>query len=230
MPGGPWRVIAARQIDTAEPSVKTEPSVDASVVKAIAIDQLGGWRHSTRGELRALPRFLDPGERVIRLAVGSIGAWRGRMVVATDRRLLIVSKWYLRRARCVDIPDERIRSLNVIQFLDDDGTRVAALADRAQITKQSMAELVAHWRAMGTSSACPTPATAAPSWCAPPHVAKKVYAIAREFVSEIEQRWTERMGGAKMRRCRVERRARCAGPGHCWRSSTEMSAYAMLRQ
>src|ERR1044072_5838365 len=31
---------------------------------------------------------------------------------------------------------------NVFQFLDDEGTRVSVLAERAQITKQSMAELV----------------------------------------------------------------------------------------
>src|SRR4051794_41481704 len=33
---------------------------------------------------------------------------------------------------------------NVMQFLDDDGTRVSVLAERAQMTNQSMAELVLH--------------------------------------------------------------------------------------
>ena len=32
----------------------------------------------------------------------------------------------------------------VFQYLDDAGTRVGVLAERAQMTKQSMAELVAH--------------------------------------------------------------------------------------
>ncbi len=33
---------------------------------------------------------------------------------------------------------------NVFQYLDDAGTRVSVLAERAEVTKQSMAELVAH--------------------------------------------------------------------------------------
>jgi DNA-binding MarR family transcriptional regulator len=38
---------------------------------------------------------------------------------------------------------------NVFQFIDPDGTRIGELARRAQMTKQSMAELVAHLEAHG---------------------------------------------------------------------------------
>ena len=47
---------------------------------------------------------------------------------------------------------------NVFQFLDDDGTRVSVLAERAQITKQSMAELVAHLEHHGYVERVPDPA------------------------------------------------------------------------
>ena len=39
-------------------------------------------------------------------------------------------------------PEVRAPHGNVLQFLDESGTRVSVLAQRAQITKQSMAELV----------------------------------------------------------------------------------------
>ena len=41
-------------------------------------------------------------------------------------------------------PQVRFPHGNVFQFLDDDGTRVGVLAERAHVTKQAMAQLVAH--------------------------------------------------------------------------------------
>ena len=46
---------------------------------------------------------------------------------------------------------------NVFAFLDDDGTQVSELARRAQITKQSMAELVAHLERHGYVQRIPDP-------------------------------------------------------------------------
>ena len=54
---------------------------------------------------------------------------------------------------------------NVFQYLDDAGTRVSVLAERAQMTKQSMAELVAHLERHGYVERVPIPATAAQSSC-----------------------------------------------------------------
>src|SRR5690242_3465379 len=45
--------------------------------------------------------------------------------------------------------DFRIPHGAVFQFVDDDGTSVSELARRAQITKQSMAELVSHLERRG---------------------------------------------------------------------------------
>jgi hypothetical protein len=43
------------------------------------------------------------------MALACIGNWSGRLLVATDSRLLLVSKPTLRRARCTEIPYERIQ-------------------------------------------------------------------------------------------------------------------------
>jgi Bacterial PH domain len=77
--------------------------------REVAADQLGGWRFGARGELRALPRLLRSDERVLGMALGSIGNWSCRLFVATDSRLLLVSKPTLRRARCTELPYERIQ-------------------------------------------------------------------------------------------------------------------------
>jgi len=42
------------------------------------------------------------------MALGCIGNWHGRLFVATDSRLLLVSKPTLRRARCTEIPYEEL--------------------------------------------------------------------------------------------------------------------------
>jgi hypothetical protein len=72
-------------------------------------DQLGRWRFGARGELRALPRFVRRDEPVVAMALGSVGAWKGRLFVATPDRLLLVSKHLLRPARCTEIPYPRIQ-------------------------------------------------------------------------------------------------------------------------
>ncbi len=46
------------------------------------------------------------------MVLGRIGNWRGRLFVATDSRLLLVAKSPLRRARCTEIPYERIQVIH----------------------------------------------------------------------------------------------------------------------
>jgi DNA-binding MarR family transcriptional regulator len=64
-------------------------------------------------------------------------------------------------------PEIRPPHDNVMQFLDDDGTRVSVLAQRAQITKQSMAELVAHLERLGYVERVPDRTVDERSWFAP---------------------------------------------------------------
>jgi DNA-binding MarR family transcriptional regulator len=99
-------------------------------------------------------------------------------------------------------PEIRPPHGNVFQFLDDSGTRVSVLAQRAQVTKQSMAELVAHLERHGYVERVPDPGDGRAKLVRATARGSEVYAIARQFVAEIEQQWTERLGKAKMRQLR----------------------------
>ena len=99
-------------------------------------------------------------------------------------------------------PEIRPPHGNVMQFLDDGGTRVSVLAERAQMTKQSMAELVAHLERLGYVERVPDPSDRRAKLVRATRRGKQLYAIAREVVAEIEAEWTRRLGKAKMRRLR----------------------------
>jgi len=99
-------------------------------------------------------------------------------------------------------PEVRAPHGNVLQFLDSDGTRVSVLADRAQITKQSMAELVAHLELHGYVERIPDPADRRAKLVRATARGAEVYAIARAFVRETEAEWTRKLGEAKMRQLR----------------------------
>ena len=92
---------------------------------------------------------------------------------------------------------------NVFQYLDDGGTRVTELAQRAQITKQSMAELVAHLERHGYVERVPDPADRRAKLVRVTPRGREVYAVAREFVAETERDWTRLLGESKMRTLRA---------------------------
>ena len=62
-------------------------------------------------------------------------------------------------ARLTERGHAEVRSAHgaVFQYLDDTGTTVSVLADRAQMTKQAMAELVRHLETHGYVSRVPDP-------------------------------------------------------------------------
>jgi DNA-binding MarR family transcriptional regulator len=99
-------------------------------------------------------------------------------------------------------PEIRPPHGNVFQFLDDAGTRVSVLAQRAQVTKQSMAELVAHLERHAYVERVPDPDDGRAKLVRATARGSEVYAIARQFVAEIEQQWTKRLGETKMRQLR----------------------------
>lgn len=99
-------------------------------------------------------------------------------------------------------PHVRAPHGNVFEFLDDAGTQVSELARRAQITKQSMAELVAHLERHGYVERVPDPADRRAKLVRATDRGREVYAVAREFVAELEREWTARLGEAKMRTLR----------------------------
>lgn len=99
-------------------------------------------------------------------------------------------------------PEVRAPHGNVLQFLDDEGTRVSTLAQRAQITKQSMAELVAHLERHGYVERVPDPSDRRAKLVRATPRGGEVYALAREFVAELDAEWTKRLGPKKMAQLR----------------------------
>ena len=75
----------------------------------------------------------------------------------------------------------------VFQYLDDTGTTVSVLAERAQITKQAMAELVAHLETHGYVTRVPDPADRRAKLVRPTDRGNEVVRIAQELVPEVEQ-------------------------------------------
>ena len=86
----------------------------------------------------------------------------------------------------------------VLQFLDDEGTRVSALAERAQMTKQSMAELVAYLEARGYVERVPDPRDRRARLVRPTERGRELSPIAHVAFAETEARWAERLGASGM--------------------------------
>jgi len=91
----------------------------------------------------------------------------------------------------------------VFQFLDAEGTRVSDLAQRAQMTKQSMAELVSHLEQHGYVERIADPRDRRAKLVRPTERGRQVYAIAREIIADIERRWTASLGELKIEQLRT---------------------------
>ena len=91
----------------------------------------------------------------------------------------------------------------VLQYLDDEGTRVTVLAERAGVAKQSMAQLVAHLEAHGYVERVPDRADGRAKLVRATARGREVFALARELVAEIDRRLEDRLGAAKVRRLRA---------------------------
>ena len=100
-------------------------------------------------------------------------------------------------------PEVRYAHGSVFQFLDDAGTRVSVLAERAQVTKQAMAQLVAHLEAHGYLERVPDPSDRRAKLVRTTARGRDVFAIVREFIVEVDARLVERLGAAKLRRLRT---------------------------
>jgi DNA-binding MarR family transcriptional regulator len=96
-------------------------------------------------------------------------------------------------------PDVRAPHGNVMQFLENEGSRVSDLARSAQITKQSMAELVAHLESHGYVERVPDPSDRRAKLVRPTKKGLELHALAGEFVVGLEERWGQQLGKAKMR-------------------------------
>ena len=91
---------------------------------------------------------------------------------------------------------------NVFQYLDDAGTRVGVLAERAHLTKQAMAQLVAHLEAHGYVERVPDPDDGRAKLVRATARGRDVFAIVRVYVRETETRIESALGAARLRELR----------------------------
>jgi DNA-binding MarR family transcriptional regulator len=86
----------------------------------------------------------------------------------------------------------------VFQYLDDTGTTVSVLAERAQMTKQAMAELVQHLETHGYVVRVPDPTDRRAKLVQPTERGLEVFAIAQELVPELEDRIRQVIGADRL--------------------------------
>ena len=86
----------------------------------------------------------------------------------------------------------------VFQYLDDTGTTVSVLAERAQMTKQAMAELVQHLETHGYVVRVPDPTDRRAKLVQPTERGLEVFAIAQELVPELEDQIRQVIGADRV--------------------------------
>jgi DNA-binding MarR family transcriptional regulator len=92
----------------------------------------------------------------------------------------------------------------VFQYLDDTGTTVSVLAERAQMTKQAMAELVQHLESHGYLTRIPDPDDRRAKLVLPTERGHEVIAIAQGLVPELEGQVTKLLGVDRTRALRQD--------------------------
>jgi len=116
---------------------------------------------------------------------------------------VVMSDGLVERLAARGHPEVRYAHGAVFQFLDDAGTRVSELAARARITKQSMAELVAHLERHGHVERVPDPGDGRAKLVRATARGRKVFAIAREAMAEVDARLDAELGPARVRELRA---------------------------
>ena len=95
-------------------------------------------------------------------------------------------------------PEVRAAHSAVFQYLDDTGTTVSLLAERAQMTKQAMAELVGHLERRGYVERVPDPSDRRAKLVLATDKGRQIFAIARAGVPEIEARIADVVGADRV--------------------------------
>jgi len=92
----------------------------------------------------------------------------------------------------------------VFQYLDDTGTTVSLLAERARMTKQAMAELVRHLETHGYVRRVPDPTDGRAKLVLPTDLGNQVIDVAQGLAPEIEQRISALLGTERMSALRTD--------------------------
>ena len=108
------------------------------------------------------------------------------LAVALREAFVALNDLVLVRLAAAGHHDVRSAHAAVFQYLDDSGTTVSVLAERAQMTKQAMAELVAHLEAHGYLKREPDPGDRRAKLVLPTERGREVIALAQGMVPELE--------------------------------------------
>jgi DNA-binding MarR family transcriptional regulator len=92
----------------------------------------------------------------------------------------------------------------VFQYLDDTGTTVSLLAERARMTKQAMAELVRHLETHGYVRRVPDPTDRRAKLVLPTDLGNQVIEVAQSLAPEIEQRISALLGAERTSALRAD--------------------------
>ena len=92
----------------------------------------------------------------------------------------------------------------VFQYLDDTGTTVSLLAERARMTKQAMAELVRHLEAHGYVRRVPDPTDGRAKLVLPTDRGNEVIEVAQSLAPEIEERISALLGAERTAALRTD--------------------------
>lgn len=100
--------------------------------------------------------------------------------------------------------DVRAAHSVVFQYLDDTGTTVSVLAERAQITKQAMAELVLYLERHGYVTRVPDPDDRRAKRVLPTRRGRDVIAVAQNLAPQLEARLLELLGDERTNQLRAD--------------------------
>ena len=92
----------------------------------------------------------------------------------------------------------------MFQYLDDTGTTVSTLATRAQMTKQAMAELVAHLERGGYVERVPDPDDRRAKRVLPTERGREVLEVAQRLAPAIEERVERLIGSTRLSALRAD--------------------------
>jgi DNA-binding MarR family transcriptional regulator len=115
------------------------------------------------------------------------------LAVALREAFVAVNDLVLVRLAASGHPAIRSAHAAVFQYLDDTGTTVSVLAERAQMTKQAMAELVTYLDAHGYVVREPDPADRRAKLVLPTERGREVVALAQGMVPELESLLTQEL-------------------------------------
>lgn len=126
------------------------------------------------------------------------------LAVALREAFVAVNDLVLVRLAEAGHPEVRSAHAAVFQYLDDTCTTVSVLAERAQMTKQAMAELVTHLEAYGYIIREPDPTDRRAKLVLPTDRGREVIALAQAMVPELESAITEDVGEERLMTLRTD--------------------------